>query len=31
MLVLRSQNDFFVSSGGSVGGFLQNVVLRRTP
>jgi hypothetical protein len=31
MLVLRSENEFFVSSGGSIGGFLQNVVLRRTP
>lgn len=31
MLVLRSENEFFVSSGGSIGGFLQNVVLRRSP
>lgn len=31
MLILRSDNQFFVSSGGSTGGFLQNVVLRRTP
>ena len=31
MLVLQSQHDFFISSGGSTGGFLQNVVLRRTP
>lgn len=31
MIVLRSENDFFVSTGGSVGGFLQNVVLRRSP
>lgn len=31
MLILRSENDFFVSSGGSVGGFLQHVVLRRSP
>lgn len=31
MLVLRSDNDFFVSSGGSTGGFLQNVILRRSP
>jgi hypothetical protein len=31
MLALRSENEFFVSSGGSIGGFLQNVVLRRSP
>ena len=31
MIVLRSDNRFFLSSDGATGGFLQNVVLRREP
>lgn len=31
MIILRSDNRFFLSSDGATGGFLQNVVLRRTP
>lgn len=31
MIILRSDNRFFLSSDGATGGFLQQVVLRRTP
>jgi hypothetical protein len=31
MIILRNDNRFFLSSDGATGGFLQNVVLRRSP